>query len=94
MALTPAKVMWYDPGYDKGNIIDSCGEFNNVPLLGIQGEISYNLVLARRQFRLPRERKPFSIHLENVYYHNQNDTRGMRRQIKRAWHAIRRRDRG
>jgi len=94
MSLTPAEVVWYDPAYDKGTIIDSCGEFNNVPLLGIRGGISYNPVLARRQFRFPVERKPLSIHLESIYYHNQKDTKGMRHQIMRAWHAIRRRDRG
>jgi len=48
MSLTPADVVWYNPAYDKGTIIDSCGEFNNVPLLGIHGGISYNPVLARR----------------------------------------------
>ena len=48
MSLTPAEVVWYDLAYDKGAIIDSCGEFNNVPLLGMRGGISYNPVLARR----------------------------------------------
>jgi hypothetical protein len=94
MALTPNEVVWYEPAYDKGTIIDSCGLFNNVPLMGMYGGISYNPVLARRQFRLPMEGKPLSIHLENVYYHNESDTAGMRRQIARAWHAVRRRDRG
>jgi len=68
----------------KGTIIDSCREFNNVPLLGIRGGINYNLVLARRQFKYPMEEKPRNIHLENVYYHNQNDVRGMREQVVRV----------
>jgi len=94
MSLTPADVMWYNPAYDKGTIIDSCGEFNNVPLLGIRGRISYNPSLARRHFRYPMEEKPRNIHLENVYYHNRNDIRGMREQVVRAWNTIRRRDKG
>jgi len=94
MSLTPSDVVWYNPTYDKGSIIDNCGELNNVPLLGIRGGISYNPVLARRQFKYPMEERPRNIHLENVYYHNQNDVRGMREQVVRAWNTIRRRDKG
>jgi len=94
MSLTLVDVVWYNPTYDKGTIIDICGEFNNVPLLGIRGAISYNPVLARGQFKYPMEEKPRNIHLENVYYHNQNDTRGMREQVVRAWNTMRRRDKG
>ena len=86
--------MWYNPAYDKGTIIDSCGEFHNVPLLGTRGGISYNRTLARRQFGYPMENKPLNIYLENVYYHNQKDGQGMRDQVVRAWHTIRRRDKG
>ncbi|KEH19911.1 transmembrane protein, putative [Medicago truncatula] len=80
MALTPAEVVWYDRVYDKGTIIDSCGKFANVPLLGMEGGISYNPTLARRQFGYPMERKPLSIYLENVYYLNADDSTGMREQ--------------
>jgi len=94
MSLTPADVVWYNPAYDKGTIIDSCGEFHNVPLPGIRGGISYNPTLARRQFGYPMENKPLNIYLENVYYHNQKDSQGMRDQVVRAWDTIRRRDKG
>jgi len=40
------------------------------------------------------EEKPRNIHLENVYYHNQNDIRGMREKVVRAWNTIPRRDKG
>jgi len=40
------------------------------------------------------EEKPRNIHLENVYYHNKNDIRGMREQVVRSWNTIRRRDKG
>ncbi|KEH33018.1 transmembrane protein, putative [Medicago truncatula] len=94
MSLTPAEVVWYDRVYDKGTIIDSCGKFANVPLLGMEGGISYNPTLARRQFGYPMEKKPLSIYLENVYYFNTEDSTGMREQVVRAWHTIRRRDKG
>ena len=92
MSLAPSDVVWYNPVYDSGTIIDSCGEFNNVPLLGIRGGISYSPVLARRQFGYPLKRKPLGIHIERMYYHNQSDSKGMRDQVVRAWHTIHRKD--
>jgi len=53
MSLAPTDVVWYKPNYDVGTIIDTCGEFANVPLLGIHGGITYNPTLARRQFGYP-----------------------------------------
>ncbi|KAI5423863.1 hypothetical protein KIW84_030183 [Lathyrus oleraceus] len=50
MSLTKDDIFWYDRAYDSVQIIDSCGEFSNVPLLGTCGGISYNPVLARRVF--------------------------------------------
>ncbi|GAU37329.1 hypothetical protein TSUD_61430 [Trifolium subterraneum] len=49
MPLTSFDIVWYDAAYDIGVIIDGCGEFSNVPLLGTRGGISYNPTLARRQ---------------------------------------------
>ncbi|KEH34649.1 transmembrane protein, putative [Medicago truncatula] len=69
-----------------------CGKFANVPLLGMEGGISYNPTLARHQFGYPMEGKPLSIYLENVYYLNADDSTGMREHVVRAWHTIRRRD--
>ncbi|KEH15713.1 transmembrane protein, putative [Medicago truncatula] len=94
MSITPTEVVWYDRVYDKGTIIDSCGKFANVPLLGMEGGISYNPTLDRRQFGYPMEKKPLSIYLENVYYFNIEDSTGMREQVVQAWHTIRRRDKG
>ena len=37
MALTPADIVWFHPTLDPKVIIDHCGEFNNVPLLGMHG---------------------------------------------------------
>ena len=58
MALTPADIVWFNPTLDPEVIIDHCGEFNNVPLLGTRGGISYNPVLARRQFGYPMRMSP------------------------------------
>ncbi|XP_050889324.1 uncharacterized protein LOC127094544 [Lathyrus oleraceus] len=48
MYLTHYDIDWYDRAYEGVKIIDSCGEFTNVPLLSIKGGINYNPMLARR----------------------------------------------
>jgi len=63
MSIAPTDVVWYNPTYDIGTIIDSCGEFANVPLLGIHGGITYNHTLAKRQFGYPMKKKPRNIAL-------------------------------
>lgn len=47
MSLTDSDIAWYDRSLDDVKIIDSCGKFPNVPLMGTKGVISYNPVLAR-----------------------------------------------
>ncbi|KAI5383295.1 hypothetical protein KIW84_070627 [Lathyrus oleraceus] len=54
MSLTNNDISWYNRVYDGVQIIDSCGEFFNVPLLGTCGGINYNPVLARRQLGMVR----------------------------------------
>ena len=40
MSLTNDDIAWYSSIYDDVDIIDSCGEFSNVPLLRTQGGIN------------------------------------------------------
>jgi hypothetical protein len=61
MSLTNDDISWYNRVYDGVQIIDSCGEFSNVPLLGTCGGINYNPVLARRQLGFPLKDKPNNI---------------------------------
>ncbi|KAI5401483.1 hypothetical protein KIW84_066088 [Lathyrus oleraceus] len=49
-------------------IIDSCGEFSNVPLIGTYGGINYNPALARHQLRFPMRDKPNNKLLEGLFY--------------------------
>ncbi|KAI5421281.1 hypothetical protein KIW84_044926 [Lathyrus oleraceus] len=48
MSLTNDDIFWYNRVYDGVQIIDSCGEFSIVPLLGTCGGSNYNPILARR----------------------------------------------
>jgi hypothetical protein len=92
MALTPDNVVWYNPAYDTGVIIDRCGEYGNVPLLGIHGGITYNPILARRQFGYPMKQKPLNIALDSIFYHYHTDSKGLREQFVKAWHTIHKKD--
>ncbi|KAI5436025.1 hypothetical protein KIW84_022455 [Lathyrus oleraceus] len=46
------------------DIIDNCGEFSKVPLIGTQGGINYNLTLAHRQLGFPLRDKPNNTQLK------------------------------
>jgi hypothetical protein len=86
--LAPADIVWYNAAYDIGVIIDSCGEFPNVPLLGTRGGISYNPILARRQFGYPMRDKPENMLLAAVFYRNEEESPDMRARFVRAWHTV------
>jgi hypothetical protein len=86
--LTASDIIWYNPDYDTGTIIDSCGEFSNVPLLGIRGGITYNPTLARRQFGYPMKDRPRSIYLTSIYYLNVEGSQPTREEFARAWYKI------
>lgn len=93
MSLTPTDILWYQPASDIGVIIDSCGEFPNVPLISTRGGITYNPTLARRQFGYPMKEKPNNFSLTGEFYLNHEDHAGMRLRFVRAWHTVRRLDR-
>lgn len=88
MSLTPSDIAWYHAPCDFSNIIVSCGEYSNVPLLGTQGGISYNPILAKRQFGCPMETKPDNIYLEGEFYFNHEDPSNKRGEFVQAWRAI------
>ncbi|XP_045831213.1 uncharacterized protein LOC123922549 [Trifolium pratense] len=93
MPLTSSDIVWYDAAYDVGVIIDGCGEFSNVPLLGTRGGISYNPTLARRQFGYPMKDRPKSILLTGIFYLNEEGSQHMRESFARAWRNVHRKGR-
>ncbi|KAI5399127.1 hypothetical protein KIW84_064488 [Lathyrus oleraceus] len=92
MSLTNDDISWYNRAYDSVQIIDSCGEFSNVPLLGTCGGISYNPVLARRQLGFPLKDKPNNIMLEGVFFQEDKDPQGLKARMVRAWCKIHKKD--
>ena len=68
MSLTNDDITWYSSIYDDAEIIDSCGEFSNVPLLGTQGGINYNPALARRQLGFSMKDKHNNTLLKGLFF--------------------------
>ncbi|KAI5395892.1 hypothetical protein KIW84_062178 [Lathyrus oleraceus] len=93
MSLTNDDISWYNRVYDGVQIIDSCGEFSNVPLFGTCGGINYNPVLARRQLGFPLKDKPNNILLEGVFFQEGKDPQCLKGRMVHAWRKIHRKGR-
>lgn len=92
-ALTPEAVNWCTQSIGKSKVIMSCGTFPNVPLIGSQGCINYNPVLALRQLGYPMEAKPEDNQLEPFVLDNFGKENIIRlEEIKTAWTQIHRKD--
>ncbi|XP_050897268.1 uncharacterized protein LOC127104098 [Lathyrus oleraceus] len=81
-------IVWYSRDYDGVSIIDSCGGFSNVPLLGTKGGISYNPILALYQLGYPMRDKPKNIHLEGLFFKECEDCKALKEKIVHAWHHV------
>jgi hypothetical protein len=90
MSIDQGSIHWYDPSYDVGVIIDSCGEFPNVPLLGVHGGINYNPILARCKLGYPMADKLDNLLLSGFFYLNDEESSGLKDRIIHAWRNIHR----
>ena len=59
-------------------VIDRCGGYPNVPLLGIRGGITYNPCLALRQFGHAQRDGPHRLLLEDIAFDYEEDVKGHR----------------
>ena len=73
---------------DDVTIIDRCGEFRNVPLLGIRGDITYNHSLALRQFGYARRDGPHDAVIQGLVFDYKGDIQGYRQRLIRAWRKV------
>ncbi|XP_058756282.1 uncharacterized protein LOC131629518 [Vicia villosa] len=69
-------------------IIDRCGQYPNVALLGIRGGITYNPSLALRQFGYARRDGPHHLLIEGIVFDYENDSQGHRQDFIRAWDMV------
>ncbi|KAI5387553.1 hypothetical protein KIW84_073600 [Lathyrus oleraceus] len=88
MSLTSYDIRWQSYRMDVRDVIMSCGEFRNVPLVGTKGCINYNPVLSLRQLGFVMSRRPLEAEIaESVYFEKKNDPVRLE-QIGRAWKSI------
>ena len=88
-SLTENMICWYPMKLDIKEIIISCGEFPNVPLIGSNACINYNPILALRQLGRPMWEKPEERSLECLVLHDMGTKDPvMLQKIIRAWGNI------
>ncbi|KAI5445180.1 hypothetical protein KIW84_013436 [Lathyrus oleraceus] len=88
MSLTSYDIRWQSYQMDMRNVIMSCGEFRNMPLVGTKGCINYNPVLSLRQLGFVMIGKPLDAEIvESVYFEKRSDPVRVE-QIGRAWKTI------
>ncbi|KAI5430835.1 hypothetical protein KIW84_035097 [Lathyrus oleraceus] len=76
---------WSDQNLLRTNIIHSCGNFPNVPLVGRRGGINYNPALAVRQFGYALRTPPVEKDVEeSLFFHSSSDLTVSRKAAK-AW---------
>ena len=69
-------------------IINRCGEFPNVPLLGVRGGITYNPCLALRQFGYARRDGPHDAMVQGIAFEYENNVQGYHQRFIRAWGMV------
>jgi hypothetical protein len=88
VSLTEKYISWYSRDFDGTEIILSCGDFPNVPLMGSKGCINYYPVLALRQLGYPMENKPDDRVLEEFILKEEVEDSALLRRIRRAWGQV------
>ena len=81
MSLKHLDIHWCSRFSEDVSIIDRCGEFPNVPLLGIRGEITYNPCLALRQFGYASRDVPHDTLIQGIAFDYVNDAQGYQKRF-------------
>ena len=88
MTLKYSNIHWCSRSIKNVTIVDHCGEFHNVPLLGIRGGITYNSYLSLRQFGYVRRDGPHEMLIQVLVFDYENDDQGLRQRFIRAWRML------
>jgi len=89
VGLNQKKIIWQPSWQQSSKLIYSCEGFPNVPLIGIRGCISYNPVLAQRQFGyLIRGTLTPAVLVPFVCYYQDGFVNDTLCQIRNAWKNI------
>ncbi|KAK2397299.1 hypothetical protein QL285_058884 [Trifolium repens] len=87
-SLTEKDIRWYSPRVESSKVLLKCGDFPNVPLVGIQGCINYNPVLSLRQLGYPMVDAPSEITLTPFVLKKETVDLELWGRIKRAWFKV------
>ncbi|XP_058745884.1 uncharacterized protein LOC131618734 [Vicia villosa] len=88
MSLSHSDIHWCTQSDKDFTIIDRCGEFPNVPLLGIRGGITYNPSLALRQFGYAQRDGPHDMIIKGYVFDYEDDSQNYRQRFIRAWDKV------
>ena len=88
MTLRHSDIHWCFRSLENVTIVDRCGEFPNVPLLGIRGGITYNPCLALRQFGYSRRDGPHEMLIQGLVFDYNNDDQVLLQRFIRAWRML------
>ena len=84
MSLSHTNIHWCSQSQEDIAIIDCCGDFPNVPLLGIRGGITYNPSLALQQFGYARRDSPHDAFIQGIVFDYENDVQGYHQRFVHA----------
>ena len=76
MSLSHSDIHWCSRSQEDFTIIYYCGEFHNVPLLGIRGGITYNPSLALRHLGYARKDGPHNALIQGIMFDYENNVQG------------------
>ncbi|XP_058733138.1 uncharacterized protein LOC131604732 [Vicia villosa] len=76
MSLSHSDIRWCSLSKENITIIDRCGQYPNVPLLGVRGGITYNRFLALRQFGYSRRDGPHHMLIQGIVFNYEDDPQG------------------
>ncbi|XP_058726219.1 uncharacterized protein LOC131597545 [Vicia villosa] len=91
MGLRAKDIRWYTPKLDwkDDEMVSECGEFDNVPLIGVRGGINYNPRLTVRQLGFDLVSPPEDRFVkESLYYDVSQDNTELQRAFG-AWFNVR-----
>ena len=88
ISVSHLDIYWCSWSLEDVIIIDHCGEFHNVPLLGIRIGITYNPCLALRQFGYARRDVPHEMIIQGVVFNYKSDNQGYHQRFIRAWRMV------
>ena len=92
MSLSHSDIHWCPRSQEDISFIDRCGEFPNVPLLGIRGGITYNPSLALRQFGYAQRDGPPDMLIQGIVFNYSDDLHNYRQRFIRSWGIVKKTD--